>query len=184
MQRVVLACAALAFGIFASPSVAQQAQPFGTAQPAAAAESPPPESQAVPEPPPFPPMPKARPSHRWTTPDHHIASTHHRTTHARRSSSKTHHRATSTRNSSTRHRAARTHHEAAHHRPLKLSARDVRYCHRLTYTKIMRNSTCRALMRQELEAAAATRHHHVSHRSSKAHRKETRTRARRSKHHK
>jgi len=187
MPRIVMACAALAFGIFASPSTAQQtsqAQPFASAQPAGGAESLPPETQAMPEPPPFPPMPKARPSHRWTTPDHHAASTHHRVTHARHSSSASHHRATSAHHGSTHHRVSRTHREKAHQRVVKPSARTVRFCHRLTYTKIMRNSSCRALMSQELKAAAATRHHHATHHHATHHQKASKARARHSKHHK
>jgi type IV secretory pathway VirB10-like protein len=164
MQRfIMLACAALAFGMFASPLRAQQTPPGEpapptqqVAQPMPEQVQPPPvpEAEPLPPPPPIPPMPKARPSHRWVDiGDYYGRRSHH---HARRPS---HHRAR------THHRRTHAHRRPAHKasRALHFSRRTVRSCHGMTYRQIMRHSSCRALMRQEL-AAAAHRHRHSAHR--------------------
>jgi hypothetical protein len=159
MARFALICAAFALGLLASPLVAQPVpadEPVTQPQqPAAEAQSFPADSEPVP---PIPPMPKARPSHRWvdvskdypTHSRHHAKRTHHRTS--------AHHR----RHSATRHRA--THHPALH-----FSSRTIRRCHRMTYSQIMRHSSCRALMKRDLDARAH-RHHHASRHHSSARR--------------
>jgi len=152
MQRVVaLACAALAFGMFGSPLGAQQT-PSEQPMPQAAQPPPVPEAEPLPPPPPFPPMPSARPSHRWVDMGERHARrvqhprTHHRRTHA-------HHRAA--------HKARLTH----------FSRRTIRSCHAMNFRQIMRHSSCRLLMRQELATTAAHRHHQATrHHKMAAHR--------------
>ena len=183
MRFIVLAGAAMAFAFVASPSAAQPVPPD---QPPATTQSSPdaPQAQPLPEPPPFPPMPRARPSHRFTTGGEHRATVQHRTTHVQHRTTRTTH---------ARHTSAKTERRSAHarhqksnkrHQAAKPSARTVRMCHRMTYEKIMRSSTCRELMSQELKAAS-NRHHHKAHRKSTANRhKVTRTSTRHSKRHK
>jgi hypothetical protein len=159
MHRVVvLACAALALGMFASPLGAQQA-PAQQSMPEAAPPPPIPEAQPLPPPPPFPPMPSARPSHRWvdmggrhaSRVSSHAARTHHRA--ARTQSRRTH----------ARHRAA---HKA---RPAHFSRRTIRSCHAMNYRQIMRHSSCRALMSQEIAATAHRSHRAAHHHRTAAH---------------
>jgi hypothetical protein len=171
MQRVItFGCAVLAFGLFASPLSAQQqvgpGEPAPQTQqptPEAVPPAPPPELETLPPPPPFPPMPSARPRHRWVDMGDRHRSRAHR--HAR----------------PTRHHATRTHHRrsSAHHRPahkarhaMHFSKRTIRTCHRMTYRQILRHGSCRALMKQEL-AATAHRRHHARHKAS-AHRHKAR----------
>jgi hypothetical protein len=154
MQRFVLACAAVALVMIASPLAAvqtlpEQPQQTGPNQPASpTTQSMPDESQPpaapqagpLPSPPPFPPMPRTRPSHRWVDAgDHHATKAHHRAT-------QTHHRRTQ-----------------AHQRAAHPSRQTIRGCHSLSYGQIMRRSQCRALIRQDLDAAER-RHHRVTHR--------------------
>jgi len=133
----VLACAAFALGIVASPAAAQPAplDQLAQAQP------------QEPAPPPFPPMPRAKPSHRWVDVGGHHTTSHHRTT-------RTKHRATRSEHRSTRSRHAKAH--AAHH--LTRAEKDLRYCHQLTPRHQMRNSRCKALLRDERRAAERARH--------------------------
>ena len=166
MQRVVvLACAIVTFGMLASPLGAQQ-EPPPTGQSMSEAAQPAPTPQAeTPTPPPFPPMPSARPSHRWVVVgDRHARRVHRHSTrhHAMRTHQRTHARNLST------HRARSSPH---------FSRRTIRSCHRMTYSQIMRHGTCRALMKHELAATThrhhATRHHHRSrhHHSVRRHRR-------------
>jgi hypothetical protein len=175
MQRAALICAAIAFGIFASPVFAQQApaeQP-PTAQP----NSQPPAAQPVQdnEPvPPFPHYPKAKPSHRWVDlgnayggrSRHHSSAAQHRSSRTKHATHKT-----------------KAHRGAARQATPRVSAKTMRLCHRMTYKEIIRHSSCRALMKQDL-ATAAPRHHAAAkhrsrhsarlttaHRSTKHHRK-------------
>jgi type IV secretory pathway VirB10-like protein len=183
MQPIVLAGVALAFGIFVSPLTAQPmpperpsttAQPTGPNEPASPTmQSTPeaPDAQSLPEPPPpppFPPMPRARPSHRFTTGgEHRTTHPQHRTTHARHATSESHHRVTRT------HReAARAHHGKRHESKAaaKPSKRTIRYCHGLNYREIMRHSSCRALMSQEL-SASTHRSRRAAHKHRSAHHK-------------
>jgi hypothetical protein len=148
MQRTVLFCAALAFGIVTSPLVAQQTTPDQPSAPTAT------EQQTAPEPPPFPPMPKARPTHRHVELGESRASRSH-------------------------HRAARAHHERtrAHRKAVaKPSRKMVRKCHAMSYRQIMRSDTCRALMKQELGASErhAKRHRHEASRRHRHHHHRTR----------
>jgi hypothetical protein len=160
MPRFALICAAFALGFLTSPVAAQPVPPDESAP---QAQQPAPEIQPFPadsEPvPPIPPMPKARPSHRWVdiSKDYPTRSRHH--------STRGHHR------TSAHHRAV--HHRATHHRAVRRTAhpsrRTIRWCHRMTYTQIMRHSSCRALMKRDL-AARAHRHRHASRHHSTAHR--------------
>ena len=156
MQRIAtLVCAAVALGMFASPLGAQQTpqQPIPEAS-----QPPPPEAEPLPPPPPFPPMPSARPSHRWVDvggrhsshASHRAASTGHHPAGTR------HHAATS------EHRRTHAHHRTAHKARLAhFSRRTIRACHAMNYRQILRHSSCRLLMKQELAATArhAKRHH-------------------------
>jgi hypothetical protein len=139
--------AAVALGILASPLAAQPVLPDQLAQ------STTPQADQ-PAPPPFPPMPRAKPSHRWTTgAPHRSVSPRHRTTHAS-------HRTTH----ASHHRATRSHHaraRATHH--LSRAERDLRYCHQLTARHQARNSRCRVLLRDERRAAEHARHLKAAH---------------------
>jgi hypothetical protein len=152
MQRVALACAGFALAIIASPVVAQTTPE----------QQPVPAPQAEPAPPPLPPMPSAR--HRWVdTGSHHAASSHHQATRPRQHASTKQHAS---------HKHATKHkHQAAHerHPTVHASKQSIRKCHGMSYRQILRDSTCRAVMRQDLEAAEP-RHHVKAHRHSSAHR--------------
>jgi hypothetical protein len=147
---VVLACATLALGMVAAPLSAQQAS-GQTEQPAPA-----PQAEQLPPPPPFPPMPSSRPSHRFVdVGTHHAGRAHHRagaTHHV--SAKRTHHRG---RSHASRHAAHKV-------QPLHLSRKTIRSCHAMSYRQIMRHSSCRALMKQEL--AAPVHGHRTSHRAT------------------
>lgn len=195
MQPAVFAAATLAFAIFAAPVTAQPMPPgqslavvqqTGAGEPSPAAQSTPEAPQAQPEPPPFPPMPRAKPSHRWTTSNHHVATGHHSTTQAHHRTTSAHHRTTSTHSRATHaaRRSAHATHRRSHERKeaVHLSRKTIRQCHGMSYRQIMRNSNCRALMSQELEAASAR--HQSKHRHSATQRhKAAKKSAHHSKHH-
>jgi hypothetical protein len=160
MHRAMLVCAALAFGIFASPSSAQQTTPDQTLPPAqqTAPEvppAPPPDLQTAPAPPPpFAPMPRARPTHRWVDINGRRAShAHRRAPHAHRSARHAHHRATS----STR--------------------KTERWCRSLSHRQKLRHSACRALTgrphhrTKHRHHTATHRHHQIHHRRVHHHHK-------------
>ena len=181
MRLSTAVCAVLALGLFAMPAAAQQAlpeQPLPAAQPTASADAPPP----------FPAMPRARPSHRCVNTcggtkkaTHHSTAhrekpkvsskrpTHERASKERRERTSTHHKATrAERAKATSHKARKSTHEPALH----LSSKAIRRCHSATYRQLMKDSQCRALMRQELEASdkhsTAKRHSSESHKKSAA----------------
>ena len=165
MQRIALACASLAFGIFASPLAAQQASPSQTpppvqqpapslpappsGQPMPEATSPPavPEAEPLPPPPPFPPMPKARPTHRWVDVGGHSRSRAH-------------------------HHAVRAHHhrKAARSRAAHPSRRTIRWCRSMNHRQAMRHSACRDLKRHD-HHAKVHRHHRGARQHRAAHRR-------------
>lgn len=144
-----------AFAILASPLAAQQtsvgqvssstqqAPPDQTAaptqQPAPELPPPTPEQQSAPAPvpPPFPPMSRAHPTHRWVNIEGHKAR-------------------------HVRHRSERRHRLAAanHHRKPPMSRRELRKCRNLTKKQLRRNHLCRALVLHEVRGANAHRHHH------------------------
>ncbi len=167
MQRIVLVCAAVSLGIFASPVAAQQAD---NGSPPAAPASPAPDAYQLPPPPPFPPMPKTDPHHRWVdTGSHRSATKHH-------SAARTHHQASTAHHSKARashskaraHQAkTRVHHPTTHAPKVHLSRKTIRQCHAMSYKQIMKHSNCRALMRQELAAA--------DHQRASAHRQKAKT---------
>ena len=159
MLRIALACAALMVAV--SPLGAQQAPPVDQPGPA----------QTQPEvelPPPFIPPAPPPPRRHYRAATHHHAATHHRRSAQRHPTPR-------------RHVAARRHAAHAHHRAMHLSKRTIRQCHSLSYRQIMRHKYCRALMRQELEAAEH-RHRHASHRHRSTHHHSS-THHRRSTHH-
>ena len=196
MQPRVLYCASLLLAFFASPALAQQAMPERqvqlaqqmaagqTAQPANSDTQSPPTSVA-PLPPPFPPMPSSRPSHRWVDMgEHHVGRARHKAAPARhttKSDLRRSRRKLAAEDHHSRHHHGRTdvrrsHKERAKDRP---SAKTIRRCHDMSYKQIMRSSSCRALMKQELsglehrdrhasrhEKAASRRHEVKAHRHS------------------
>jgi hypothetical protein len=166
-RTVILACATLAFGLIASPLVAQEA-----AQPA-------PQAEQLPPPPPFPPMPSSKPSHRFVDMGGHTSRARSKASPARQAASpKRDRKAHSSSTSRTSHKArssqkARGSKATASHRsvrkdkPVHFSAKTVRSCHAMTYRQIIRNSSCRAMIKQELAAPTPT--HRANHKAS-AHR--------------
>lgn len=179
MKRIVLLCAALAFGICGSPVAAQQtvpdktpqqAQPTGPTEPASPSQQSTPELQSAP--PPFPPMPRAAPSHRWVD----VGSRHSGQRHSHAAPSH-HRRAEASHRSRHAERAKASHRSRHENRPeTHLSKRTIRSCHRMTYKQIMRQSDCRTLMSQELAASnhrerhSAHRHKGSTHRHTATHR--------------
>ena len=174
VRDVVLGLAGLSLSIGGSSLAAQQSPPNpavstaqDSSQPAPSTSvppAPPPARDVAPLPPPFPPMPRSRPSHRWVDvrghhgrrTEHHAKQTSHRKAHA------------SKRHLSKVHASHRREHAAT--RAVQPSARLMRRCHKMSYSQIIRNGSCRELMRQEL-AAPAHRHSGRSHRQRvKAHR--------------
>jgi hypothetical protein len=172
MQRlVVLACAALTVAMFASPLGAQQtpSQRIAPNEPVPrteqsmpqVAQPPVSETQPLPPPPPFPPMPSARPSHRWVDIGDHRA----RRVHRHSPPTRHHARWTQHRRSAAHYRSARKARLAAH-----FSRRKIHSCHGMNYRQIMRHSSCRMMMRQELAAIAHRQHHATPHHRAAAHR--------------
>ena len=163
MQRVTVACAAFSFAILASPLSAQQQT---------VPEQPPPLTQPIPEvpqttpavpksvPPAPPPMPSSR--HRWyEMGGHHAATSHpkpaHHASHPHHTTHETH--------ASHAHHATHEHHSAT-----RASKKTIRQCHKMTYQQIMRHSSCRDLMKEDLKSAEHP-HHHASHHKGKTHQK-------------
>ena len=175
MHRIlVLACASLSFGLLASPLAAQE-----TARAASQAEQ-------LPPPPPLPPMPSSR--HRWVD-----VGGHHTSRAASSKASPAGHAASVKRDSkkvqasskprmskkdrtsakaSKNHKAARSkaiasRRQARKDKPMHFSAKTVRSCHAMTYRQIIQNSSCRAMIEQELAAPAPK--HRASHQASAHH---------------
>ena len=151
---LILACASLSFGL-ESPLAAQEAPP------------PPPQAEQLPPPPPFPPMPSAKPSHRWVDTGGHTSrarskaspARHHASSakKARSSQATASHRATASHKSSKSRKAAASR-RSVKAKPMHFSAKTIRSCHAMTYRQIIRNSSCRAMIKQELGAAPAPKH--------------------------
>ena len=166
MQRIVILCTALAFGVCASPLAAQQTPPAQQSQPTSPTEPAPPTQQSMPEqtsPPPFPPMPRVR--NRWVdVGNHHASHSRSHASHSRSHATRSHERRTHT-----SHRERHADRAVSH-----LSKRTIRSCHRMSYKEIMRESDCRTLMSQEL-AAAQNRHDRAGHRHKGAAHRHTAT---------
>ena len=178
MRQIALVCAALSLGIFVSPASAQQAPPeqasppsqqTGPTEPASPTEQsmpeeaqPPSAPQTEPLPPPFPPMPRARPSHRWVD----LGEKH--KSRAHRHSARTHRR-----------------HASKERRAARPSSRMTRRCLGMSLRQAMRQPACRSLMRNDLHASAHRHHHHSARhhsarrRSSAQHRNRHQARRRR-----
>lgn len=174
MLRLRLASIALILGVVAVPGSAQQSP--DQAQPS---------TYVPPAPPPFPPMPNSRPSHRWvdssghhsSRPQHHATKAKHHTAKPSKHSTKSRHETTKSR----RHKAGSRHHgEKAHATKVHLSPRTIRKCHGMDYRQIMKHKYCRALMKQEISsedskhARVSGRHGHKAkshHRAKKHHRR-------------
>lgn len=179
MQRIVLLCSVLTFGICASPLAAQQAVPDKApqqTQPTGPTEPAPPTQQSTPDmqsaPPPFPPMPRARPSHRWVdVGSHHASGRHVHATSSHRRRTEASHRSRHADGPKASHRSRHEKRAETH-----LSKRTIRSCHRMSYKQIMRQSDCRTLMSLELAAShhrerrSARRHKGTAHRRTATHR--------------
>jgi hypothetical protein len=159
MHRIlVLACASLSFALLASPLAAQE-----TARAVA---------EQLPPAPPMPPMPNSKV--RWVdvgghtsrarakaSPARHAASVKRdskihsaskpRTTKQDRAS----HKAGKTKAPSSKATASRR--QVREDKPKHFSAKTIRSCHAMTYRQILRNSSCRAMIKQELAAPAPKR---------------------------
>ena len=151
MSRIGLLCAAVALGIFSSPSTAQQTtpeQPLPPTQQTAPGvpPAPPPDAQTPETPPPFPPMPAAPPRHRWVDMSNHRAHAHRRAGHV--------------------HRGASHAGERAGHPTRKM----MRWCRSMNRRQLTHHHACRTLMQHELHAAPG-QHHQASHRHGAAHRR-------------
>jgi hypothetical protein len=161
MKRTgILACATLAFCLLASPLAAQEA-----AQPV-------PQAEQLPPPPPFPPMPSSKPSHRWVDMGGHTSRARSKATPARHHASpvKSDRKARSSSKARASHKANKGSKATASHRTvhkekaMHFSAKTIRSCHAMTYRQIIRNSSCRTMIKQELAAAAPK--HRTSHKVS------------------
>ena len=174
MKRIVVALAAMAGMLAASPVVAQQSRNMtslpGDNTARSVAPAPPPERYV---PPPIPPMPKLRPGysapskvtvHRSTAKQVKKAtkrstvkataarkSRHEATKKSVRLASKpSKHAASKPRHASSSKRSERT---TAKTEKVFLSKKTIKQCHGMGYAQIMRNTHCRALMKQELAEA-------------------------------
>jgi hypothetical protein len=153
-----LACAAFALGLLGAPLAAQE---MAQATP---------QAEQLPPPPPFPPMPSSKPSHRTVDlSGHHSSRSHARKSTAHKARPAKHH-AKSTKHRARAHSSKRSVHKD---KPMHFSAKTIRQCHGMTYRQIMRHSSCRALMKQEL--AAPTHKHRTSHKGSGRHKATTRS---------
>jgi hypothetical protein len=178
MKHIGLARAAFALGLLGSPLAAQEMAP----PPSAAGQLPPP--------PPFPPMPSSKPSHRTVNLGGHPSSRSHATKSTAHNSRPAKHQVRSTKHrvetskraqaSKRAHSSKRAVHSSAHQdKPLHFSKKTIRQCHGMTYSQIMRHSSCQALMKQELAAAPAAKHR-TSHKASAKHKAATRSKTSRS----
>lgn len=154
---------AAAFYIFSSPAAAAEYTSADQAPPAAQQTAPPaqqpvpealsanPDSQAAqtPVPPPFPPMPSARPSHRWVDIGARSGRTYHRSRHVHQ------------RPKSARHRTARVRGKSA-----------TQMCHAARHGHSRRHNLCAAPVRHGHRVAVhrhgRTRHRHDTMRSRSA----------------
>lgn len=142
-DRAALACASLAFALFATPVSAQQSTPDQSQPPAQQSApgvppAPPPDMRSSSETlPPFPPM-STRPRHRWVK----VGSS--RTTHTAtaRSSRRQH-------ASAAAHRSTKARHTARHPSPApkSLTKAELRRCKSLTHRQLLRNRKCEAALR-------------------------------------
>ena len=188
MYRIlVLASASLSLGLLASPLAAQQLAEQAV--------------QSTPAPP-MPPNPNSRV--RWVdvggprasqarakaSPEHHATKVKSdrkvaagskartnkkgRTSHASRTASKIH-KASNSRAASRQH--------VREDKPMHFSAKTVRSCHAMTYGQIMRSSSCRAMIKQDLATPAPkaptkhskARHQAGAHQKAAAHSKTARS---------
>ena len=176
---LVLASASLTFGVLASPLAAQQlAEQAGQSTPA----------------PPLPPNPSAKPSSRWVdvggprtsrlraeaSPARHAASVKRDSKVHASSKSRSGKKDRPSRTANKSHKAAPSSKATASRRqvseakPMHFSAKTIRSCHAMTYRQIMRNSSCRAMIKQELAAPSPksrTKHQASAGRKAASHAK-------------
>ena len=183
MKRAGLFCTALAWALFSAPVTAQQSPPEQASSPTQQTGPNEPESPTqqsmpeatppAPEPPPFPPMTKARPSHRHVDlGEHHTrrashvtATVHHRTTRKHHDATRARKKTRGHREGTRAHKRTRAEEQVAH-----LSRNAIRRCHNMDYRQIMRSSSCRALMKQELGASERSHGHSTNrHKATKRH---------------
>lgn len=169
MRCAVILSVIVGSAIAVSPAAAQVA--VGDAP---AAQQP---TSADTSPPPFPAMPRARPSSRCVntcggkSKSVHRSTAHHETAKSRHSVKSAHH-ATSSRHHGTKARkeAERKNHKKtrAHEPALHLSHAAIRRCHKEDYRQLMNDGKCRALMAEELKAREP-HHRSTRHKSSSTH---------------
>jgi hypothetical protein len=169
---LVLACASLSFGLLASPLAAQDTQLAEHSTP----------------PPPLPPNPSAKPTSRWVdvggahtsrarakaSPARHAASVKRDSkAHASKSrlskNDRTSHKAGKSKAVSSK-KASASRRQARADKPVHFSAKTVRACHAMTYRQIMRSSSCRTMISQELAAPApksSSKHSGAKHSGAK-----------------
>lgn len=160
MKHIVLGGVVIALSVFSTPLKAQQT-PADNQSPSAGL----PAREYVP--PPLPPAPHQR--NRWVdvggsrTARHHAIKRHHDIAPEPKLHKHEKTRVHEKHSKHARHEAVRDLPQAA-----PVSKRMVRMCHKLTYKQIMQQSSCRNLMKQDLETAEHG-HSHVLHRDSKHH---------------
>jgi hypothetical protein len=170
MRQIGFACAAFALGIFATPLMAQQTTPDQppTEQkglPTSVPPAPPPDRQPE-SPPPFPPMSSRAPHHRFVDMGRHSTSRHHATKSARASNAAAHHKGSHNRRETTHaHRKGTDERHAA----APLSKKAQRRCLKLSVSQALRNSSCKAMIQDQLETK--NEHHRAAHRHGKDHHK-------------
>jgi type IV secretory pathway VirB10-like protein len=162
LHRLVGICSALSLGILATSVHAQQ-----TSVPPA----PPPDMQSSPSvPPPFPPMPTREPSHRHVDMGEHHRSSHssHRSTRSSHHTiSKSHHTTRHSRKSE-RHEAHARHGKKSHHEAAPtLSKKQKRQCKKMSYSQLLKHSSCAALLQSELKSESHPKHRSHSGKSAK-----------------
>lgn len=174
MKRIALAPTLLAISILSAPLGAQQTSPDLQTSPAQPSPSP---QQSAPDapPPPFPPFARARPSHRWVdVGNHHTASSRHQSAQKHRHVSTEPKHKRHAREEAAPERPQHRHTKHGHHESASAekpqtrpaSKRAIRKCHKMTYSQIMREHSCRELMKQDLDRA--------EHRHADASRRKTR----------
>ncbi len=153
MRCVVILSVILGSADAVSPAAAQVAVASGDSP---AAQQP---TSADTGPPPFPAMPRARPSSRCVntcggkSKSVHRTTLHHERAKSRHSAKSAHHATSSRHRSATARKEAKSHKKTKAREPvLHLSRSAIRRCHNENYRQLMGDSKCRTLMAQELKA--------------------------------
>lgn len=165
MRCAIILSVILGSAIAVSPAAAQVAVASGDSP---AAQQP---TASDTSPPPFPAMPRARPSNRCVntcggkSKTVHRSAAHHATSKLRHSVKASRHATNSRHHSATGRKEAKSHKKTKAREPvLHLSRSAIRRCHKENYRQLMGDSKCRALMAQELKATKP--HHRAAHHKS------------------